>query len=377
MDAEKIVQFSELGSEPFVITFNGALNIDSVPAVWQSCLNEQKQRAAQTIMIDASRIDSCDTAAIALFAELNRRQLEQNRAFQLQSLAPAYQKLYEMMVSESSADKETITHVRFSDRIRMSLGYFAVGVVDDIKENIQFIGKVAVELFSVLIQPQKLRWGDTWRVAQQTGPNALPIIVLLGFLIGFISAFQSAIPLERFGAQIYIGTLVGISLFREMGPLMTAIILAGRTASSFSAEIGTMKINQEVDALTTMGLDSVRFLILPRIVAATVMTPLLNIFLIFFGLVGCGIVMQTLGFSVHLYIEQLKTIVSLSVIVGSLIKATTFGFIIAGIGCMNGLKTTFGASAVGRSTTRSVVAAIIMIVIVDGIFAALFYSLRI
>ena len=162
-----------------------------------------------------------------------------------------------------------------------------------------------------------------------------------------------------------------------MGPLITAILLAGRTASSFAAEMGTMKINQEIDALTTMGIDPIKFLILPRIIAATLMTPLLNIFFIFFGMVGCGIVMHVLGYSFDLYIQQLKNIITIHAVVGSMIKATTFGMLIASIGCLHGLKTKFGASAVGKSTTNAVVAAIITIVVVDGIFAALFYALGI
>lgn len=351
--------------------------MQSVASVWNEALTHQAEAKPKSLMVDASQLTHCDSAAIALFVELYKRQQAEDHQFEIKQLAEQYLKLFNMIVAEEKEADKPVAPIRFSDRIRMNLGYFAIGVVDDIKENIRFVGKLSFEMLRLIVRPQSLRWGDMIRMAQATGPNALPIIILLGFLLGFISAFQSAIPLEKFGAQIYIGTLVGISLVREMGPLMTAIILAGRTASSFSAEIGTMKINQEVDALTTMGLDSVRFLILPRIIAATLMTPLLNIFLIFFGMLGCGIVMHMLGFSMNLYIQQLKTIIKFPDILGSVVKATTFGFLIAGIGCLNGLKTTFGASAVGRSTTRSVVAAIIMIVVMDGIFAAIYYSLGI
>ena len=156
---------------------------------------------------------------------------------------------------------------------------------------------------------------------------------------------------------------------------MTAILLAGRTASAFSAEIGTMKINQEVDALNTMGLKPILFLVVPRIVATTVMTPILNVFLIFFGLIGCFVVMSSLGFTWDVYIRQLQQIVDFKGFVGGMFKAFVFGILISSVGCMHGLKTKMGASAVGDSTTRAVVNSIILIIIFDGIFACVYYAL--
>jgi phospholipid/cholesterol/gamma-HCH transport system permease protein len=252
-----------------------------------------------------------------------------------------------------------------------------VGVLNNIRENIILIGMLSVHLLQTLLHPKSVRWQDFMKTMEDIGPNALPLIVLIGFLVGLITAFQAAIPLGRFGAQIYIADLVGLTLVKEMAPLMTAVLLAGRTASAYAAEIGSMKINQEIDALTTMGLDPVKFLTIPRILAATIMTPILSLFLLFFGLVGCGVVMQSLGYNYDIYIHQLESAIQLKDFLGGFIKTFVFGIVIAGIGCLHGLKTRFGASAVGYSTTQAVVSSIIMIVIIDGIFACVYYVLGI
>ncbi len=377
MDQNKTatVTFSESNNDRVALELTGRLDIHTTAPIWQQCIDEQEKYQPKKLIIDAKNLTYCDAAGLALLSELNARQTTSTQSCEIKNLLPRIQKLLDMILTKGPVVDEPIKYVRISDRIRIKLGIFAIGVADYTRDDLKFVGKVFCEFIQAFFQPRSLRWKDVWRTMKLVGPDALPIIALLGFLIGFISALQSSVPLETFGAQAYIGSLVGISLVREMGPLITAILIAGRTASSFSAEIGTMRINQEIDALATMGIDPIKFLILPRIIATTLMTPLLNIFLIFFGLIGCGVVMHVLGFSMDLYIEQLKSMITVTAITGSLIKATTFGLLIASIGCLHGLKTKFGASAVGKSTTQAVVAAIIMIVVVDGIFAAIFYAL--
>jgi phospholipid/cholesterol/gamma-HCH transport system permease protein len=215
------------------------------------------------------------------------------------------------------------------------------------------------------------------RVAEASGARALPIIGMLGFLVGLIMAFQGAVLMAQFGAEIYIADFVGKSVARELGPLITAIIVAGRTGSAFAAEIGTMKVNEEIDAFTTMGLDPVRFLVIPRVLAATWMTPLLAVLTNIFALAGGAIVMKGLGFPLITYVNRVLAAVTVMDYTGGLIKAFIFGLLISGAGCLCGLRTGAGASAVGNSATRAVVSSIIMIVIADGIFAVLFYFLGI
>jgi phospholipid/cholesterol/gamma-HCH transport system permease protein len=195
----------------------------------------------------------------------------------------------------------------------------------------------------------------------------LPIVALISFLLGVILAFQSAIPMKKFGAEIFVADLIGLAMLRELGPLMTAILLAGRSGAAFAAEIGTMKVNQEVDALTTMGLDPVRFLVTTRVIAAILMTPLLTLFADLVSLIGGAMTLQSFSIPFVTFIHEMA----------GFVKSFVFAILIAGIGCLRGLQTSAGASAVGDAATRAVVSGIILLVIVDGIFAVLYFFLDI
>jgi phospholipid/cholesterol/gamma-HCH transport system permease protein len=214
-------------------------------------------------------------------------------------------------------------------------------------------------------------------VAEAAGVDALPIVALISFLMGLIMAFQAAVPLRQFGAEIFVANLIGLSMLRELGPLMTAIILAGRSGSAFAAELGTMKVRDEIDALKTMGLDPVRFLVVTRVVAAVAMTPLLTIFADLLGLIGGAVVMRSLGFPLITYFNQIQYAVTYGSLVGGLVKAFVFGILVAAIGCLRGLQTRTGATGVGESTTSAVVSGIILIAIADGIFSVIYYYLNV
>ena len=157
--------------------------------------------------------------------------------------------------------------------------------------------------------PRSVRWKDVWRICEQVGADALPIVALISFLLGMILAFQSAVPMKRFGAEIFVADLIGLSMLRELGPLMTAILLAGRSGAAFAAEIGTMRVNQEVDALTTMGLSPVRFLVTPRIIAAVLMTPLLVLFSDLVGMVGGAVTMQSFSIPIVTFLKEIDSAV--------------------------------------------------------------------
>jgi phospholipid/cholesterol/gamma-HCH transport system permease protein len=357
-----------------IILIAGKLDMQTTAILWPKCLEAQEQYKSKMLTINTKDITYFDSAGVTLLLELQQRQIQNNNKCQILHLAPHLKKLMEII---TTGPPEKAVKTRSYDRpgLTVFVGYHTVKILKNIQYNISFFGALFCYFVQTLVQPSSLRWKDFWRILEEVGPSALTLIALVGFLIGLIGAFQSAIPLGRFGAQVYIANLVGISLAREMGPLMTAIILASRTASAFSAEIGTMKLNQETDALTTMGLNPIKFLSVPRIIATTLMTPLLNIFLIFFGLVGCGVVMHSLGFNFDVYMNQLEQTVRIKDLIGGMVKAIVFGMIIASIGCLEGLKTRTNASGVGQATTKAVVNSIIMIIIVDGIFALIYYAL--
>jgi phospholipid/cholesterol/gamma-HCH transport system permease protein len=256
-----------------------------------------------------------------------------------------------------------------------SLGAWGVDVLKRLRDSFSFLGEAVVLGLSVVRYPRRLRLADILRHLDEAGLRAFPLAVLLGTLIGVILAFQSSVPMRQFGAEIFIPALVGVSLVRELGPLIAAIILSGRTGSAFAAELGTMTVNEEVDALRIMGVDPVAMLVLPRLLAAMLVMPVLALVMNLSGLIGMGIVMGTLGFPASMVMNQLQQWLSLGGVLGGLFKAAVFGLVIAGIGCRAGLSAGRGPRAVGDAATAAVVGGIVSTVVLDGLFAVLFYRL--
>ena len=252
-----------------------------------------------------------------------------------------------------------------------------MAMLRDLGKQVTFIGEMVTALGSALLRPREIRWSDAIRVAEEAGVNALPIISLMGFLIGLILAFQSATQLRIVGAEVFVADLVAVSVIRELGPLMTAILLAGRSGAAFAAEIGTMKVNEEVDALTTMGLRPMRFLVVPRILAGFLMAPLLTIYFDLVALVGAAVVVGSFGHGLVTFTHHVHNALTLTMFACGMIKTFAFGLIIAGVGCQRGLDTGTGAVAVGLSTTRSVVAGILLTILADGVFAGIYFGLGI
>lgn len=242
---------------------------------------------------------------------------------------------------------------------------------------VAFLGETIVTIGRALVQPRLLRWSDLLRHLDEVGTRAFPLTLLLGFLIGVILAYQSSIPLRRFGAEVFVPNLVGISLLRELGPLLAGVVLAGRTGSAFAAELGTMTVNEEVDALKIMGIDPTAMLVLPRLVAATLAMPVLALLMNLAGLAGMTLIMSTLGYPWAAVESQLQQWLSLQDLVGGLFKAACFGTAIAAIGCRAGLSAGRGPRAVGDAATAAVVGGIVAIVAMDGVFAVLFFRLGI
>jgi phospholipid/cholesterol/gamma-HCH transport system permease protein len=356
------------------IVFSGRMDIDTVAQFWRPCMSAVAKSKPESLILELKEVNYCDGAGIAFLQTLIKNQQQDKHTCILNNLQDEFKKLLEHI--ENQPHKVKLEEV-IAENLPEHLGHLAVDIVNDFKTNISFLGSLFYQTLLVFLHPHKLRWGDFWRYVEDTGPRALPIIALIGFLIGLISTFQAAPSFKEFGVQIYMVDLVGLGLVREMGPLLTAVLLSGRTASSFAAEIGTMKINEEINALNTMGLNPIRFLVVPRILASMVVTVVLETFMILFGLLGCYVVMVTLGYTFDAFIHQLyQSIVPLDYI-GGLIKVFVFGIVIAGVGCLYGMKTRFGAQAVGTSTTQAVVSSLIMLVVVDGIFAVIYYVLDI
>jgi len=254
-------------------------------------------------------------------------------------------------------------------------GRWGIGVLRNMGQGVAFTGESAIILLRGLLHPWRIRGADLMRHLHEVGTLAFPLTILLGVLIGVILAFQSSIPLRRFGAEVFVPNLVGISLLRELGPLLAAVILSGRTASAYAAELGTMVVNEEVDALRIMGVDAGALLVLPRLLAGCLVMPVLAMLFNLAGLAGMTLVMMSLGFPVAAVTAQLTQWLSVGDLVGGLGKAAVFGLVIAGIGCRAGLSAGRGPRAVGDAATAAVVGGIVSTVVLDGIFAVLFFRL--
>jgi conserved hypothetical integral membrane protein len=359
----------------FSLAIAGRLDSDTTGKIWRQATETIAAAKARSVTVDASQIDYCDGSGIALFVHLRNLQRKAGGQLEIHGLRPEFQGLLE------ESDLGDLEQLESQRRPKTSLaedvGRAVVGFLEDTRSLIGFVGELVSALGTAAMHPRSVRWRDAVRVAESAGVNALPIIVLVSFLMGVIMAFQGAISLRRFGADVFVANLVGLAMLRELGPLMTAIILAGRSGSAFAAELGTMTVREEIDALKTMGLDPVRFLVVTRVIAAVVMTPLLTVFADLLGLIGGAVVMRSFGIPLVTFYHQVQYQVTYGSFVGGLVKAFVFGILVAAIGCVRGLQTTTGASAVGESTTRAVVSGIILIVVTDGIFSVVYYYLNV
>jgi phospholipid/cholesterol/gamma-HCH transport system permease protein len=281
--------------------------------------------------------------------------------------------LAEAVPEKKGARSETVP-ISFFERVgNMTLGYsLSVG------EFLTFLGDLTLAFEKFFRGKARYRKVDLLEVIQECGPNAVGIVTLISFLVGVILAFMGAVQLSQFGASIYVADLVGIGMVRDMAAMMTAIIMSGRTGAAFAAKLGTMKVTQEIDALTTMGISPLEFLVLPRVLALVLMMPLLCVFADLVGILGgmfVGVAM--LDLSAGSYMRETISTLTLVNLFGGIIKGTFYGVLIAIAGCLRGFQCGNSSSAVGDAATQAVVMAIVMIVVACGLFAVVFNFLGI
>lgn len=257
------------------------------------------------------------------------------------------------------------------------LGASAERQFKDFRQVMTFVGEVLTALIHAMRHPLAVRWEAVLSYVKRVGVDGFPIVTLISLLIGVIMAFMSSLQLKQFGATTYVAPLVAFAMVRELGPMMTAILVAGRSGSAFSAEIGSMMINEEVDALTTMGFDPVSFLVIPKVLASMLVVPLLTVYSAFFGIVG-GLMVGVLGLDLtaYSYIQQSMNSFNIFDCVSSLIKSMVFAILISGIACQRGFQVRGGAEAVGEATTSAVVSAIFLIILANSAFAIILYYIH-
>jgi phospholipid/cholesterol/gamma-HCH transport system permease protein len=363
------------GAGEATVALQGQFDAASTARIWRQLEAELRHNPPQNLAVDASGIEHCDGAGLALLHFLNMGgPCPAGVTATVKGLRPEFNDLFKRF---SEADyQKNLPQPPPKTGTAEQVGRATVTACQDWKDKLGFVGEAAVGIVSNLAHPKRMRWGEVWRIFETAGVNALPIISLISLLVGLIIAFEAAAPFQMFGAEIFIANMIGIIMAREMAGLVTAIILAGRSGSAFAAELGTMKVNEELNALETLGLSPMRFLVVQRIVAGTLLTPLLTIYSIGVSIAGGVLVMLAMGFPlVTIYHQMAETLHMRDIIIG-VGKGFIFGALIAGVGCLKGLQTQKGPSAVGESATAAVVSGILLIIIADAVVAVILFFLH-
>ncbi|MGD9764185.1 MAG: MlaE family ABC transporter permease [Candidatus Binatia bacterium] len=328
------------------------------------------------IAFDATDLGAWDTGLLVFLSRIADTAAKRGIPMDRSGLPTGVQRLLALSeaVPERSGARSTSAPPTFLARV----GRAALNGAESARAFVGFIGQLTLAFGALIRRRARFRWSDLLLFVQQASADALPIVTLISFLVGVILSFVGAIQLEKFGASIYVADLVGIGIVHDMGALMTGIIMAGRTGAAFAAQLGTMKVTQEIDALTTMGIDPLEFLVLPRAVALSLMMPLLCLYADLVGILGGAVIAAgMLGIGPPVYFGELFQAVRLSDLFGGVFKAAVYGVLIAVAGCLRGMQSGNSASAVGDAATSAVVTGIVLIVSACGVFAVVFYVLGI
>ena len=372
-----VAVWSQADASHAQVSLSGAVNVYSLAGVWTDIREKQRlwlgQGNAQShsLVFDASKVSSLDGSAFAFLIDVQEAQQKAGGQFAIQGLDPKYQPLLHEF--DPITNLFPVPTPKLKSSFVVSVGMAAQNLIEDARGLVSFVGHLSADLAWSIRHIKQVRWGDFVNAAVEAGISALPIVGLVAFLIGVILSFQAAIGMQQFGAVSFVGPLAALGIVREMGPLITAILLAGRSSAAFAAEIGTMTVNSEVDALVTGGLSPIRFLVVPRVLAGILVAPILTLFADIVSIFSSMLTMQIYGIPFINFYNGMLAAVDVEDVLSGLVKATLFGVVVSAMGCLRGMQTGTGAAAVGISATRAVVSSIVMIVLVDGIFAYISY----
>jgi phospholipid/cholesterol/gamma-HCH transport system permease protein len=337
-----------------------------------------KPEGGGALTIDASRLEQLDSSGAWLLLRTRRALEAAGRQVEGPELPDNYRPLLESVEKTkplAARGEKPKTFVRRLYRI----GKGTMHAVEQTISMLGYLGRVTIETGEAIARPKhNLRIAAIVHQIEETGINALPIVGLLSFLIGVVLAYQGVDQLAKFGAEIFTINILGVGLLRELGGLITAIIVAGRSGSAFTAQLGTMRVNQEIDAMQTMGLNTVDTLVLPRIIGLMIVMPLLTFYADVMGLIGGAVMCYfDLNVTIPVFMRQLDEAVGVNTFLVGIIKAPVFAFIIALVGCYEGFQVERNAASVGALTTRAVVEAIFLVIVLDAAFSIMFSVLKI
>ncbi|MFP5213532.1 MAG: ABC transporter permease [Acidobacteriota bacterium] len=366
------IQITRAPEGDVVLTLHDALSHHDAASAWKEIVRFLGEQKPQTLSLDITDTQAVNSTAITLLRRLRRHCAREGIRLRHRSVPEAAEYLLRYSEGESPPEAKG----KPDGNAIASLGKALLNETTRLRGLVDFIGVLIISTFDGLLKPQRFYWKETLYYAQLSGSNAMPIIFLLCFLLGLVMAFQAAVQLRQFGANIYVADLVSLALTRELGPVFTALILAGRSGSAYAAELGTMKVNEETDALTVMGFDLMKYLVLPKVFALAFCAPLLTMWANVSGIIGGVVVGVTvLDVTPIGFLEETYSVLSVMDVAGGLLKSVVFGILIGVIGCFRGLQTGKGADSVGRQTTSAVVSGIFLIIFADAIFTILFHVL--
>ncbi len=364
-------EITEDGEDGITIALKGSLDAASSPGIIKRLVSILRKSAPGSLTVDMEKVNYLDDFGVLLLSELKRISSEGAGDYRLKNLGKEAKEILFLHHFPSLVKGLSLPQNQ-NEGVMVRLGNSIIRDMANARDMIFFLGSVIFSFFSIARRPRGLRLDDTLSFMHKTGVAALPIVGLISFLLGLIMAFMSSVQLQQFGANIYVASLVGLAMTRELGPIMTSIIVAGRSGSAFAAEIGTMKVSEEVDALFTMGFDPVLFLVAPRMIAAVIVVPLLTLFSNIFAMAGGLVVgVSMLDLTASAYINQTVDTLTLFDIYWGIFKSGVFALIISFIGCLRGFQVIGGPSSVGRATTSAVVSSIFMIIVIDSLFAVI------
>ncbi len=364
-----------VASDGGVLALSGDLATQDAAAIWKRLRKELGRKKGGALTIDLSRVGSVDGGVMALIVALRAELTDRGAKVEIAEAPEHVEPLVELYGGRKPPERHK---PRKPESTIAQIGRATLTYLHELKGVLAFFGEMVVSAVGLVKNPRSGHLREVPPLVERTGADAIPIVVLINFLVGFVMAYQSAKQLKMFGANIYVADLVGISLTRELAPLMTAIIVCGRSGAAFAAEIGSMKVNEEIDALRTLGLTPFGWLVVPRIVALVLVVPLLTLIADFVGITG-GLLVGILDLDLTpqgYVIETLKAVKGWDVLTG-LFKSIVFSIAIALIACQQGFAASGGAEGVGKRTTSTVVTSLFALVMIDALFTVIFRAFNI
>ena len=362
--------------EGATIRLAGRLSLDELEPLMADLQAIPGRLKPRRLSVDLAGVEYLDSAGALALIELENLARSLTIPFELLNVSGTNHGLL-TLIDREALQRPPLRPESVRPAVVEKLGEVARRQYRDFLEIMSFVGELVVALAWSLAHPRSVRWEDVKFYMKRAGADGLPIVALISLLLGLIMAFMSSLQLKQFGANIYVANLVTLAMVRELGPIMTAILVAGRSGSAYAAEIGTMVVNDEVNALVTMGFEPIRFLAVPKVLATMVVVPILTVYADLFAILGGLIVGITgLDLTAFTYIQQTKSSIRIFDFATSLVKAVVFAMLISGIGCQRGFEVKGGAEGVGTSTTSAVVSAIFLIILADSAFAIMLHYVR-